>query len=34
VHDFTHDPVVQALVSRFGAEINYESITPLTHDHH
>ncbi len=34
VHDFTHDPVVQALVSRFGAEINYESITPLNQDHH
>jgi len=29
VHDFTHDPAVQALVQRFGAEIDYESITPL-----
>ena len=29
VHEFTHDPVVQALVQRFGAEIDYDSITPL-----
>jgi len=29
VHDFTHDPAVQALVQRFGAEINYDSISPL-----
>ena len=34
VHDFTHDPVVQALVTRFGAEINYDSIAPLNPDHH
>ncbi len=34
VHDFTHDPVVQALVSRFGAEINYDSITPINPDQH
>ena len=34
VHDFTHDPVVQALVSRFGAEINFDSITPLNGDQH
>jgi hypothetical protein len=29
VHEFTHDPAVQALVQRFGAEIDYDSITPL-----
>ncbi len=34
VHEFTHDPLVQALVTRFGAEINYESITPLNPDQH
>ncbi len=34
VHAFTHDPVVQALVQRFGAEINYDSITPLNPTQH
>lgn len=30
VRDFTHDPAVQALVDRFGAEILYDSITSLS----
>lgn len=30
VRDFTHDPAVQALVERFGAEILYDSITSLS----
>jgi DNA polymerase III subunit gamma/tau len=34
VHEFTHDPVVQGLLERFGAEIDFDSITPLTPSQH
>ena len=34
VHAFTHDPIVQVLQERFGAEINYDSITPLNPTRH
>jgi DNA polymerase III subunit gamma/tau len=34
VQDFTHDPVVKALVERFGAEVQYDTIVPLTPQRH
>jgi DNA polymerase-3 subunit gamma/tau len=34
VQDFTHDPVVKALMERFGAEVQYDTIVPLTPQRH
>jgi DNA polymerase III subunit gamma/tau len=34
VQEFTHDPVVQGLIERFGAVIDFDSITPLTPSQH
>jgi DNA polymerase III subunit gamma/tau len=34
VNDFTSDPLVQALQERFAAEIDFDSITPLTPPQH